>query len=288
MTKVLRAITQRNGRAMIEAVTFDFWDTIAIDDSDEPKRQMMGLPSKAEARIALFVGKVTRNHPHISAEEATAAYQHANEAFRERWHNEHWTPGIANRLYDAYEYLGMRPEPGKYAQLMREVDELVREIEDMEVRIPPDFAPGVHSTLEVLSQRYRLGIISDTIHTTGRGLRYLLQRQGILRYFNYFIFSDEVGASKPDPRLFRQAALGLQAAPEQIVHIGDRESNDIEGPLAVGMKSILFTGIKDRGSDKTRASAVCRTYAELPSAIDRLSAFSVPSFQVINRYPSYL
>ncbi|MEZ4610075.1 MAG: hypothetical protein R2838_07480 [Caldilineaceae bacterium] len=29
---------------MIEAITFDFWDTIAIDDSDEPKRQ--GLPSR--------------------------------------------------------------------------------------------------------------------------------------------------------------------------------------------------------------------------------------------------
>jgi putative hydrolase of the HAD superfamily len=273
---------------MIEAITFDFWDTIAIDDSDEPKRQMMGLPSKAESRIELFVAKVAQNHPQIPSEQAVAAYQYANDTFRERWHREHWTPGIASRLYDAYEYLGLRPEPGKYAQLMREVDELVREIEDMEVRIQPDFAPGIHSTLELLHQRYRLGIISDTIHTTGRGLRYLLQRQGILRYFSYCIFSDEVGASKPDPKLFRQAALGLEASPPQMVHIGDRESNDIEGPLAVGMKAILFTGIRDRGSEHSRASAVCRTYAELPTHIERLSAFSVPTFQVINRYPSYL
>lgn len=273
---------------MIEAITFDFWDTIAIDDSDEPKRQLMGLPSKADARIELFVKKIGQNHPHIGAEQAAAAYRYANDNFRERWHNEHWTPGIATRLYDAYEYLGLRPEPGKFAQLMREVDELVREIEDMEVRIQPDFVPGVHSALEILHQRYRLGIISDTIHTTGRGLRYLLQRQGLLRYFSYFVFSDEVGASKPDPKLFRHALMGLQAAPAQMVHIGDRESNDIEGPLAVGMKAILFTGIRDRGSDRTRANAVCRTYAELPTTIERLSAFSVPTFQVINRYPSYL
>ncbi len=273
---------------MIEAVTFDFWDTIAIDDSDEPKRQQMGLPSKADARIQLFVKRVTQNHPHIDADQAQAAYAFANESFRDRWHKEHWTPGIASRMYDAYEYLGLRPEPGKYARMMREVDELVREIEDMEVRIQPDFAPGIHSTLEYLYTRYRLGIISDTIHTTGRGLRYLLQRQGILSYFSYFIFSDEIGASKPEARVFRQAALGLEAAPPQIVHIGDRESNDIEGPLAVGMKSILYTGIRDRGSDYTKANAVCRSYAELPMIIDRLSAFSVPTLPVINRYPSYL
>jgi HAD superfamily hydrolase (TIGR01549 family) len=273
---------------MIEAITFDFWDTIAIDDSDEAKRKALGLPSKAESRIQLFVDRVTDNHPHIAPEDAVAAYKFANDAFRDRWHNEHWTPGIATRLYDAYEYLGLRPEPGKYAQLMREVDELVREIEDMEVRIQPDFAPGVHSTLEFLHTRYRLAIISDAIHTTGRGLRYLLQRQGLLQYFSYFIFSDEVGASKPEAKVFRQAAMGLQTAPYQIAHIGDRESNDIEGPKAVGMEAILFTGILDRGSDKTCASAVCRNYAELPAILDRLSAFSVPTFQVVNRYPSYL
>lgn len=273
---------------MIEAVTFDFWDTIAIDDSDEPKRAALGLPSKPESRIALFAARVTKNHPEISFEQAAEAYQHANRAFSDEWHNQHRTPGVASRLYDAYDFLGLRPEPGKFSELMREVDELVREIEDMEVRIPPDFAPGIHSTLELLRQQYKLGIISDTIHTTGRGLRYLLQRHGLLQYFNYFIFSDEVGASKPAAKVFRQAALGMQTAPSEIVHIGDRESNDVVGPQAIGMKAILFTGIKDRGSDKTRANAVCRSFAELPDLIRRLPVYTPPVYQTIDRYPSYL
>lgn len=273
---------------MIEAVTFDFWDTIAIDDSDEPKRTAMGLPSKAESRIQLFAARVTRNHPHISIAQAAEAYQHANHNFSDEWHSQHRTPGVASRLYDAYDYLGLRPEPGKFAELMREVDELVREIEDMEVRIPPDFAPGIHAVLELLRQQYKLGIISDTIHTTGRGLRYLLQRQGLLQYFSYFIFSDEVGASKPAAKVFRQAALGMQTAPSEMVHIGDRESNDVAGPQAIGMKAILFTGIKDRGSAKSQANAVCRSYAELPDVIRRLPAYTPPVYQAIDRYPSYL
>ncbi len=34
----------------IAAITFDFWDTLAADDSDEPKRAALGLPAKAQAR----------------------------------------------------------------------------------------------------------------------------------------------------------------------------------------------------------------------------------------------
>ncbi|RIK43458.1 MAG: hypothetical protein DCC55_05720 [Chloroflexi bacterium] len=255
---------------MIEAVTFDFWDTLAIDDSDEPKRAALGLPSKAEARVQLFVNKVRASHPQISAECAATAYQAANERFRHDWRNEHRTPGVTTRIYYAYEQLGLRPGPGQYAQLVREIDELVREIETMEIRIPPDFAPGVHQVLPLLAQEYRLGIISDTIHTHGRGLRHLLERQGLLHYFSYFLFSDEVRVSKPSAAVFRQAALGFDIVPGNIVHIGDRESNDIDGPLAVGMKAVLFTGVVDRGSGRTRAHAVCQRLIELPEIIRRL------------------
>lgn len=261
---------------MLEAITFDFWDTIAIDDSDEPKRTALGLPSKAEARVELFARRITSEHPQISFEKAAKAYEYANTRFSQKWKKEHHTPGIASRLYDAYEYLGLRPEPGKYSQLMREVDELIREIEDMEIRIQPDFAPGIHAVLDSLSQRYRLAIISDTIHTTGRGLRYLLQRQGLLQYFTAFIFSDEIGASKPDPRVFRHTALTLNTAPNCMVHIGDRESNDVTGPHSIGMKAILFTGIVDRGSQHSHANAVCRRFAELPEQIRILEAHTRP------------
>jgi putative hydrolase of the HAD superfamily len=255
---------------MVQAITFDFWDTIAIDDSDEPKRAALGLPGKAEARIALFARHVTRYHPEIAYEQAAAAYAYANQRFRSDWHDEHRTPGVTTRLSYAYEYLGLNPEPGHYAGLVREIDELVRDIEAMEIRIAPDFAPGVHQALDELSRSYTLGIISDTIHTHGRGLRHLLQQQDLLRYFSYFIFSDEVGASKPSNLVFRKAMTSLGLGARQVVHIGDRESNDVAGPLSVGMWSILFTGIIDRGSAETRAHAVCRSYAELPGIVRRL------------------
>lgn len=255
---------------MIEAITFDFWDTLAIDDSDEAKRTALGLPSKAEARMELFIRKVTTKHPHIAAQRAVNAYQKANERFRHEWHHEQRTPGVPTRISYAYEELGLLPPPGHYARLIGEIDELAREIEVMEIRIAPDFVSGVHNTIYLLAQQYKLGIISDTIHTNGRGIRGLLAYQGLLQYFSFLVFSDEVGAAKPSPLVFRLAALGLATQITAIAHVGDRESNDIAGPLNVGMKAILFTGAVDRGSEKTRADAICRHMSDLPQVAERL------------------
>jgi HAD superfamily hydrolase (TIGR01549 family) len=255
---------------MITAVTFDFWDTIAVDDSDEPKRAALGLPCKAEARATRFADAIVSRYPHIPREEAQAAYEKSYAEFRRSWHEEHRTPGMAARLYDAYEFLGLRPKPGQYARMVREVDEIVREVETMEIRIPPDFAPGIHNTLHLLAQEYKLGIISDAIHTTGRGLRNLLQRQGLIQYFSFFVFSDEVGAAKPDIRVFRQAALGLGFPPSMIAHVGDRESNDVAGPRSIGMHAVLYTGIVNRSNGRTQASAVCQNMRDLPAILRRL------------------
>lgn len=256
--------------ATIEAITFDFWDTIAIDDSDEPKRALRGLPTKADERIALFVDHIRRRYPAIEDECAVEAYHFATERFRHAWHAEYHTPGVRQRIYFAYERLGLVPGPGHYARLLREIDELSRAIETMEVRIAPDFAPGVHWALQTLAQEYMLGIISDTIHTTGTGIRHLLYQQGLLNYFKFAIFSDEVRTSKPSPKVFRLASHQIGMPPMKMVHIGDRESNDVHGPLAIGMRAVLYTGVVDRGSQQTRATAICRQYAELPELVRRL------------------
>ncbi|RME85843.1 MAG: HAD family hydrolase [Caldilineae bacterium] len=247
---------------MIKAVTFDFWDTIAIDDSDEARRANLGLPSKPQARLQLFMDEILSHHPEVEPERIAQAYARANDWFRHCWKVEHHTPSVAERLDRAYAFLGLERTPG--------FDAVVQHIEEMEVRIPPDFAAGVHDVLKELARHYRLGIISDAIHTPGRGIRRLLADHGLLELFSAFVFSDEIGVSKPAPKAFEQAAAQLGVSLSEIVHIGDRESNDVAGPRALGMRAILFTGIVDRGSDGTQASALCRSYAELPALIARL------------------
>ncbi len=247
---------------MIQAITFDFWDTLVIDDSDEPKRAVAGLPPKPQARLNLLVEEITQHYPHVGQARIEGAFQHANQRFRRAWEVEHYTPTVAARVMEVYDYLGLAPTSG--------FDAVVRGIEQMEIDISPDFVAGVDEVIPTLAARYKLGIISDAIHTTGLGIRLLLERQGLLEHFSAFVFSDEAGASKPIPVVFENASAALGVPLEHIVHVGDRESNDVEGPLAVGMKALLFTGVVDRGSDHTSANSVCRDLRELPGIIEKL------------------
>jgi HAD superfamily hydrolase (TIGR01549 family) len=248
---------------MIKAITFDFWDTIVFDDSDEPKRAALGLPSKAVARRQLLTAEIQRHQPEITAEQITAAFDHCNQRFNHCWKVEHHTPTVADRLRLAYDYLQITPGEGFTA--------VVNAIEEMELEIAPDFLPGVHDALAALASQYKLAIISDAIHTPGRNLRRLLDSQNLGQYFTCFVFSDEAGAAKPSPLVFEQAAACLGVALNQIVHVGDRESNDVTGPQAMGMKAIFFTGALDRGSATSRAEAVCGEFAALLGTIGVIS-----------------
>jgi len=248
---------------MIRAVTFDLWDTIVADDSDEPRRAARGLASKVATRRQLFISEVRNHHQDIGEERASEGWDAANEWFRHCWKVEHHTPGLDERVRKGFEALGIEPTPG--------FSDLVQALAQMEVEIPPDAAPGIEACLRNLHGRYKLGIVSDAIVTPGSGLREILAKHGVADVFEIFVFSDEAGASKPDRKVFDVAAAGFGCEVHEILHIGDREYNDIGGPLGCGAKAVLYTGVIDRGATESRAHAVCSHHDDLPGIIDRLS-----------------
>jgi len=152
----------------------------------------------------------------------------------------------------------------------QEFAELVRLHEEMELEFRPDFAPHAAEAVRALSKHYRLGVISDAVFTPGRCLRRLIEDEGILGCFQAFVFSDEAGHSKPHPSVFEAAAAALGVSPDEMIHIGDREHNDVEGALRFGSRAILCAAVIDRGSETTAAEAVCRTFQELPNIIAAL------------------
>ena len=247
---------------MIKAITFDLWDTVFIDDTDEPKRKAAGKPTKAVERREL-VKQFADKHQQISQEIVNAAYNAQDAAFRKAWHDQHITWSVNERLEIVLRGLGVTlPED--------EMAELVKLHEEMELEFRPNFVPGVHEAIKSLSEKYKLGVISDAIFSPGRSLRTLLEGEGLLQYFTTFVFSDEVGCSKPAECVFSAAKEGLGVEFNEIVHIGDREHNDILGPEKMGMKSILCIAAFDRGSDRNRADACFEDYGELPELIKNL------------------
>jgi HAD superfamily hydrolase (TIGR01549 family) len=232
----------------VRGITFDFWDTIVDDDTDEPVRAARGLPSKAEARVSTFVDEVVAHHPQIGREAARAALETASSRFRHHWKVEHHTPCVADRLMVGFESLGIGRTPG--------YDGLVHAWESMEVEIPPKLVDGIGDCLAALQGQYKIGIISDAIVTPGTGLRQILKDYGLFKYFDHFVFSDEAGASKPAARVFDLACAGLGVAPSELAHVGDRPANDIRGPNDYGAYGVLYTGVVDRRVDGDPEPAV--------------------------------
>ena len=247
---------------MIKAVTFDLWDTVFIDDTDEPKRKAAGRPSKPVERRQL-VHQYLEKYQAIDARLVNAVYDTADAAFRKVWHDQHVTWTVRDRIEIILKGL-QRELPQK------DMDELVQLHEEMELEFRPNFVPGVHEAIKHLHGTYKLAVISDAIFSPGRCLRTLLKDEGLLDYFDLFIFSDEVGNSKPEPRVFEAAGNGLGLKPEEIVHIGDREHNDVLGPLSVGMHCILCTAAIDRDSKNTQAKFSFNDYKSLPATIAKL------------------
>jgi HAD superfamily hydrolase (TIGR01549 family) len=248
---------------MIKAITFDLWDTVFIDDTDEPKRKAAGKPTKAVERRELVKQFIDKHRP-ISQEIVNAAYNAQDAAFRKAWHDQHVTWSVNERLEIVLKGLNVTLPKDEMA-------ELVRLHEVMELEFSPNFVPGVHEAIKSLSEKYKLGVISDAIFSPGRSLRKLLEDEGLLKYFSTFAFSDEVGCSKPAECMFNSAKEGLGVEFSEIVHIGDREHNDILGPEKMGMKSILCLAALNRGSDPNRADAWFENYSELPNIVDSLN-----------------
>ncbi len=96
-------MTQRR----LEAIGFDLWDTLVVDDSDEVKRQRQGLLSKREQRRQWLWEALDRTRS-IPREVVTRAYDVADAAFTNAWRDQQVTWTIRERLDVVLEELGRK------------------------------------------------------------------------------------------------------------------------------------------------------------------------------------
>jgi len=248
---------------MVKAITFDLWDTVIHDDSDEIERERQGLASKKEARRELALAVLNR-HGSVDAEKLRTAYDTMEAAFNHVWHEQHITWTVDERVSVLLKGLGSSLPEADHA-------ELVRGLEEMEVTVAPRPIDGIAEAIAALAASYKLGVVSDALYSPGRCLRQWLGMHDLEKYFGGFAFSDEVGHSKPHHDMFASVASQLGVEIHDMLHIGDRDHNDIKGPHALGMKAVLFTATRDNDKNHTTADAVCQRAADLPEIIHRLA-----------------
>lgn len=101
-----------------------------------------------------------------------------------------------------------------------------------------DLLPGSEEILASLSGEYRLALITNGLKAVQRPR---FGRSSIIHHFEVTVISEEVGAAKPDPRIFDVtfAQMG-QPSRDAVLIIGDSLTSDIAGGINYGIDTCWY------------------------------------------------
>lgn len=213
---------------MLEAVTFDFWNTIA----------RVPTGAMTEARERAVAAACESNDVAVEAELLTRSLEQLGLDWERSWARGH--------------HLHPRDAAASLVRALG-VDGAAREMvaeaflgAGREVEL--ELAPDIGACLEALREReIQLGIVCDVGFSGGELLRELLDGEGLLDHFSGWAFSDEVGHYKPAPQIFEAALESLAAEPGSALHVGDLRRTDVAGATAHGMRTARYRGMNDEG-----------------------------------------
>jgi putative hydrolase of the HAD superfamily len=105
-------------------------------------------------------------------------------------------------------------------------------LEALEFRPYPDVLPG----LDELRDR---GVTLVIASNWDCSLPDWLAPTGIMELVDGVVTSAEVGAAKPNPRVFERALSVAGVTPSEALHVGDKVDNDVKGAAAAGVRAVL-------------------------------------------------
>ncbi len=237
----------------VEAITFDFWDTLIRSDT---------AVFRLARRIA--VAETLARHGLPAEHDAIeAAFDEAWKRFDSSWAlNEQFTGHHAAE--SVLDILGHEPS----AEVRKQVIEAYLGSGE---NVQTELAPNVAETIGRLKDAgLRVGIICDVGLTPSTTLRAILDRHGVLSAFDHWSFSDEVGVYKPAAEIFHHALDGLGGIePSRAAHIGDLRRTDVAGARGMGILSLRYAGLSDDDDPAhgEEADVVVHDHAELPALL---------------------
>lgn len=209
---------------MIEAVTFDFWNTLfrEVDPGET-----------LNLRIRMMGNVIEQRGYQVTSEMIQRAFIRCWEIVRREQIIEGYDRGPRGHVLLITRFLELPPE-------IELQDELFRAYTSVLLQIPPVLIDGAAEVLDYLAAHYRLGLICNTGATPGSVLRHFIQEHGLMKYFSVLVFSDEVVWAKPNSAIFTYALERLGDKNLKAVHIGDDPLTDVIGARRSGMKAAWF------------------------------------------------
>ncbi|MDX1671390.1 MAG: HAD family hydrolase [Balneolaceae bacterium] len=230
-------------------VSVDFWNTLVKAETGGKKRREV----RYEALCKVADSYIDR----LPKQEVEEASRLASEKFNNVWFEEQRTPTTEELISDILNTLGI-------PATQQELDFLEEQFQQSLLEGPPEIAEGVREVLPELREKYSLALISDTMYSPGKVIRSYLETENLIDYFSSFVFSDEEGYSKPNPKAYHKVLEETNSRADRSYHVGDLLVTDIRGAKNVGMKAILFTGISgDKSNDEIEPDHRCASWEEI-------------------------
>jgi putative hydrolase of the HAD superfamily len=222
------ALTAHSGLAAVQAVLFDIDDTLVDFGSSAAAGLAHLLGPEAAARDGLsdaWHSVTERHYPRFLAGEVAFAEMQLQ------------------RLVELLAWAGL-PVPdrdGLLALEARRQEEMVRNY-----RLFDDVAPCLAALSSV-----RIGVVSNS---DGPHQRAKLASVGLADTFEVVVVSGDVGAAKPDPRIYLEACRRLRLPPGAVAYVGDRLDIDAHGAAAAGLHGVWLDRSGARSAPGTRAA----------------------------------
>jgi putative hydrolase of the HAD superfamily len=138
-----------------------------------------------------------------------------------------WAPGFRRAAWrDALEHQGIEDD-----ELAAELGERFGEERRARHETFEDAAPA----LDALRGDYRLALVTNGASCLQREK---LDASGLVDRFDAVVVSGELRSAKPDPSVYACALEALGARPGDAVMVGDSLANDVDGPVAAGLRAI--------------------------------------------------
>jgi len=128
---------------------------------------------------------------------------------------------------------------------------------------------------EALAELHGLGVKLACVSNAFMGaatLNRILVERGLGEHLELTVSSCEFGCRKPDPSIYLEALRLMSVSPEEGVYVGDRLDADVEGPSAIGMRTVLTHQYRqeDPAQAPVKPDAVIKHLSDLPAVIERM------------------
>ena len=238
---------------MTFGISFDFWNTL-FGNGDEPARH--------KKRIDYF-HRIVSTYIKSDYTAVENAFRESTQFFLHEWQNNYRTPTASERIRYMSKFLGVTLSNDDIKKTADYFGQLI-------FIIPPEKNPENIRIIKELSEKYPLGLISDTGYISGKYIRQFLIQEDLITSFSSLFFSDEHSHSKPHLSVFKSTCTALNISCSQLIHIGDLEKTDMKGASDSGGIGIKYTAWNNNKDTNSMANYTIGSYKELYEIITNI------------------